>query len=116
MSCKQTTNTPINQEEDPCSGVKKSTECIVHEEALVQLGLSANSTQKEINNTISLSLFNLSNQSLTGYLTTDLPSTAVIGQKAYVTDADTPAYLQIVVGGGSDFCPVIYDGTNWLCN
>ena len=48
-----------------------------------------------------------------GYTVATLP-TGVIGMRAYVTDALTPTYLGVVVGGGAIKCPVFYNGTNWI--
>ena len=49
-----------------------------------------------------------------GFTVATLP-TGEIGQRAYVTDATSPTFRGVVVGGGSDFTPVIFDGTNWIC-
>lgn len=49
---------------------------------------------------------------LKGYTVSTLP-TGSIGDTAYVTDALTPAYLTIVVGGGAVVSPVFYDGVSW---
>jgi hypothetical protein len=48
-----------------------------------------------------------------GYTVATLPA-GVIGMQAYVTDALTPAFLTIVVGGGATKAPVFYNGTNWV--
>lgn len=118
MSCKQTTNTPINQEEDPCGGTHVSTECIVEPSALPELDLPANSTQQEVNLALQTGLYTVLNQDyrLLGYTVATLPASPSIGTMAYVTDADSPSYLANVIGGGSIFCPVIYNGTNWICH
>lgn len=47
------------------------------------------------------------------YTVSTLP-TGVTGDTAYVTDALTPTYLGIIVGGGSVVTPVFYNGTNWV--
>jgi hypothetical protein len=48
------------------------------------------------------------------YAVADLPS-GVLGDVAYVSDADTPLYNTVVVGGGSDFITVWFNGSNWIC-
>ena len=48
-----------------------------------------------------------------GFTVATLP-TGVIGMRAYVTDALTPTYLGVVVGGGAVTCPVFFNGTNWI--
>lgn len=58
-NCNLTTNTPLNQGEDPCNGQYKSTECVRESNALTELGISANSTQQEINQAIQNAIFNL---------------------------------------------------------
>jgi len=50
---------------------------------------------------------------LKAYTVATLPS-ALVGDTAYVTDALTPTYLGILIGGGSVSCPVFYNGTNWV--
>jgi hypothetical protein len=44
-----------------------------------------------------------------------LPSaaTAGVGARAAVTDATSCSFASAVTGGGSTFCPVVSDGTNW---
>jgi hypothetical protein len=49
-----------------------------------------------------------------GFTVSTLP-TGEIGQRAYVTDSTSPTFRGVVVGGGSDFTPVIFDGANWIC-
>lgn len=48
-----------------------------------------------------------------GYTVATLPA-AVQGDIAFVTDALTPTFLAIVVGGGAVVTPVFYNGTNWV--
>ena len=36
------------------------------------------------------------------------------GDRAFVTDANSPTFLGIAVGGGSVISPVFFDGANWL--
>jgi hypothetical protein len=47
------------------------------------------------------------------YTVATLP-TVVQGNEAYVTDALTPTYLGIAVGGGAVVCKVFFNGTNWI--
>jgi hypothetical protein len=49
------------------------------------------------------------------YTVASLP-TGTQGDNAYVTDALTPVYLAVVVGGGTTVTPVFYNGTNWVCH
>lgn len=51
-----------------------------------------------------------------GYTVATLPtpSSANKGAIAYVTDALTPSFLTIVVGGGTTITPVFCNGTNWV--
>jgi hypothetical protein len=46
----------------------------------------------------------------------DLPTSLTCNQKFIVTDALTPSYLSTVVGGGTTVTPVIWNGSNWVCN
>ena len=48
------------------------------------------------------------------YTVSTLPPTPARGDKAFITDADTPTYLEAAVGGGSVFCEVMYNGTDWV--
>lgn len=50
---------------------------------------------------------------LKGYTVATLPA-GTQGDTAYVTDALAPAFLAVVVGGGSVVTPVFYNGTNWV--
>lgn len=52
---------------------------------------------------------------LKGYTVATLPA-GTQGDKAFVTDALTPTYNAIVVGGGAVVCEVFYNGTNWITN
>lgn len=47
------------------------------------------------------------------YTVSTLPS-GTRGDIAYVTDALTPSFLVLVVGGGSTVTPVFYNGTQWV--
>lgn len=51
---------------------------------------------------------------LVGYSVATLPTTAIMGDMAYVTDAVAPTYLNSLTGGGSIKCPVFYNGTIWV--
>jgi hypothetical protein len=42
------------------------------------------------------------------------PTTALRGTRAYVTDANAPAFLAPLIGGGSAICPVFCNGTQWI--
>lgn len=48
-----------------------------------------------------------------GYTVLTLP-TGVKGQRAYVTDAISCPFLGPVSGGGSTFCPVVFNGSEWV--
>lgn len=48
------------------------------------------------------------------YTVATLPSTPSRGDKAFITDAISPTYLGVAVGGGSIFCEVMYNGTDWV--
>ncbi|WP_264812927.1 hypothetical protein, partial [Gluconacetobacter sacchari] len=52
----------------------------------------------------------------TGYTVATLPTDArrYQGARAYVTDATACAFATTPTGGGSTFCPVIYNGTAWI--
>jgi len=43
----------------------------------------------------------------------NLPKQAIQGSSGYVTDATASTFYSIVLGGGSLFVPVFYDGTYW---
>lgn len=48
------------------------------------------------------------------YTVATLPASPTQGDCAAVTDALTPAFLTVVVGGGSTYTPVTYNGTAWI--
>lgn len=50
---------------------------------------------------------------LKNYTVATLP-TGTRGDTAYVTDALTPTYLAVAVGGGAVVAPVFYNGTAWV--
>lgn len=49
-----------------------------------------------------------------GYTVATLPAAGTAGRMAYVTDALTPSFLTIIVGGGFVVTPVFDNGTNWV--
>jgi len=49
------------------------------------------------------------------YTVATLPA-GVLGDFTIVTDALAPAYLGVLVGGGSVVCPVFYNGTAWIAH
>lgn len=51
---------------------------------------------------------------LKSYTVATLPTGAITGAIAYVTDATAPTYLGTLTGGGSVVCPVFYNGTAWV--
>jgi hypothetical protein len=40
--------------------------------------------------------------------------TVKLGDRAFVTDATTPAFNAAAVGGGAVFVPVFWNGTAWV--
>ena len=50
---------------------------------------------------------------LKGYTVATLPA-GVAGDTAYVTDALTPTFLTVLVGGGAVTTTCLYNGTNWV--
>ena len=48
-----------------------------------------------------------------GYTVASLPA-GVLGARAFVTDAVSPTFLGTLTGGGSSFCPVVYNGAAWI--
>lgn len=51
---------------------------------------------------------------MAAYTVGTLPTAGTAGRIAYVTDALTPAFLTVVVGGGAVKTPVFDNGTNWV--
>jgi hypothetical protein len=49
-----------------------------------------------------------------GYTVATLPASPGTGAMAYVTDAVACTFLATLTGGGSAFCPVVYNGTAWV--
>jgi hypothetical protein len=50
---------------------------------------------------------------LKGYTVSTLP-TGITGGMAYVTDAVACTFLATLTGGGSTFCPVVFNGSAWV--
>ena len=48
------------------------------------------------------------------YTFATLPAAPVQGQRAAITDASTVSFRAPALGGGADFSPVIYDGSQWI--
>lgn len=48
-----------------------------------------------------------------GYIVSSLPA-GTIGDRAYVTDSTACTFLGALTGGGSTFCPVIFNGSSWV--
>lgn len=51
-TCKQTNIPELNQGSDPCEGERKSTDCVVHPNAIPSLNLPPESNQTEINSAL----------------------------------------------------------------
>lgn len=49
-----------------------------------------------------------------GYTVSTLPSSPLVGSRAYVTDATSPTWLGALTGGGLVKCPVFYNGSAWV--
>lgn len=49
------------------------------------------------------------------YLVSTLPA-GQLGDRAVVTDATSPTYLGVAIGGGSTVVPVWHNGTTWVTN
>lgn len=50
----------------------------------------------------------------TGYVVNALPASPGAGARAHVTDAVACTLLGALTGGGSTFCPVVFNGTAWV--
>lgn len=48
------------------------------------------------------------------YTVANLPTNAKPGDRAFVTDALTPAFNAAVAGGGAVFVPVFFNNTAWV--
>lgn len=51
---------------------------------------------------------------LKNFTVATLPAGPATGSEAYITDAVACTFLGALTGGGSAFCPVIYNGTAWV--
>ena len=51
---------------------------------------------------------------LPGGIVANLPAAGQAGRRCHVTDATTTTFGTAVAGGGSNFVPVIDNGTAWL--
>jgi hypothetical protein len=74
---------------------------------LMRGSLNASTLAVKINGTVATA----------GYTVSGLPSSApqaVVGARAYVTDALACTFLATLTGGGSAFCPVVYNGSAWI--
>ena len=49
-----------------------------------------------------------------GTLVSQLPVTQTVGQRAFVVDASATTFLSVVVGGGTNRVPVVWDGSHWV--
>jgi hypothetical protein len=50
-----------------------------------------------------------------GFTVATLPTANLnVGARACVTDANVPAFMAPVIGGGSVICPVFYNGSAWV--
>lgn len=49
-----------------------------------------------------------------GYIVANLPAAGQAGRRCHVTDATTTTFGTAVAGGGSNFVPVIDNGTAWI--
>ena len=50
------------------------------------------------------------------YTFATLPASPSQGDSYSITDALAPAYLAPAAGGGTVFCPVVWNGTTWVCH
>jgi hypothetical protein len=55
-------NTPEVFQEDPCNGERIAAQCVTDSAVYTELGLSANSTQQQINQALYLAFLNLKSQ------------------------------------------------------
>lgn len=52
----------VIQNEDPCGGERKSTDCVIYENAIIYLGLPANSTMTSVLQAVLASLIDARNR------------------------------------------------------
>ncbi|HQT62608.1 hypothetical protein [Acidiphilium sp.] len=50
------------------------------------------------------------------YTVAKLPTGLPTGSRAFVSDATAPTYLGALTGGGSVFCRVMFNGTEWVAS
>ena len=50
----------------------------------------------------------------TGYTVATLPAAGTAGRRAHVSNALTPVFGSVVVGGGAVYVPVFDTGTTWI--
>lgn len=89
----------VNNEFDVCAASGST--------PLMRGSLDASKLTLQVNGTLSTA----------GYTVATLPAAApqaVIGARAYVTDALACTFLGALTGGGSTFCPVEYNGSAWI--
>ena len=48
------------------------------------------------------------------YTVATLPVSPSVGDRAFVTNANSTTFASIVAAGGTDVVPVFYNGTNWI--
>ncbi len=89
--------------------IVQPTNTVAIDDVLINTGLRASGGSANF----TLKITNSLPQNLKNYTVATLPA-GVRGDMAYVTDALTPSFLVVVVGGGSTVTPVFYDGTNWV--
>jgi len=77
-------------------------------DGITATGLEANRRDLLVRDLISSGIVRLKN-----YTVATLPA-GTQGDTAFVTDALTPTYLGLLVGGGTIKCPVFYNGTAWV--
>lgn len=66
-----------------------------------------------LNGTLAL-ISDVNKNRLLTYTVATLPASPTQGDSYAVTDALAPAYLVTVVGGGTVYAPVVWNGTNWV--
>lgn len=73
----------------------------------------ASQTLASLAGTETLTNKTLTTPKLTGYTVATLPA-GTVGMIAYVTDALTPTFGNVLVGGGAVVAKAFYNGTNWI--
>ncbi len=77
---------------------------------IIQVGTTAQNALGSLNLT---NLTATGTIKLAGFTVAGLPGSPTTGMQAYVTDAVACTFLATVTGGGSAFCPVIWNGSAW---